>query len=101
MVIHRIEKTSNEIITKNVDASGVLDTGVTVSSAAVSATKRSDGTTDNSVIVDTTPSVSSPVVPVGFTGGTSGESYLVKVLITLSNSDVRAVYFVLRVTDPS
>ena len=97
MVIHTVEKTVAERKSITLDANGLCPSGVTVSAAAVSATLRSTGGNDNTVIVNTGPTPSSNVVTITLYQGTDGASYLVKVAFTLSNSDVKEVYLILNV----
>lgn len=97
MVIHTVEKTVAERKSITLDANGLCPSGVTVSSVAASATLRSSGATDNTVLVSTSPTPSSNAVTIILYQGADGSSYLVKVAFTLSNSDVKEVFLILNV----
>ncbi len=101
MVTHQVEKTSTEVRTLVVDATGVLPSGVTISSFSLTATARSSGDTDETIIDDLTPSFTNTTGTITFTGGDDGESYLVKGSFGLSNSDIREFYIILQILDPA
>ncbi len=101
MVTHLVEKTSGEVRTITVDATGVLPSGVTISSFSLTATERSTGDTDDTVIGDLTPVFTNTTGTIILTGGTDGESYLVKGSFLLSNSDIREFYIILKVVNPA
>ncbi len=88
MVIHRARKYPSEIFTIRLDFDGELPSGQTIASASLAAFKRSDGTSDDSILEDTTPTPTSTTVPVRLQAGSAGESYKILIAVTLSNSDV-------------
>lgn len=101
MDIHQVSKTSDESLIFTLDLTNGLSSGITVASAALTSTKRSDGTTDVTIFDDTTPTTTTTTVPIAVTGGTSGETYRIKCTITGSGSfTIKVVYVDLRVLDP-
>lgn len=102
MVIHRIEKTSSEVKTITLNCVNALPSGVTIASATASATERSSGGLENDVLGATTLSPTSTTIPVKFTADAAiGESYLISVKATLSNSDIKEIFLELRIVNPS
>jgi len=98
-IVHR-SKTSTEQYPLTLDYTGQLPTGVTLSTATITATKRSDGTSDTSIVESTTPTPASTTVTIQFKAGTSGEKYLVKVAMTTSDGFTKPeAYIILTVED--
>ena len=95
-------KTAAEKFAYTFDFTNSLPSGIAASSGTATATKASDGTTDDSVIANTTLTVASPLVTIQVTGGTSGETYRIKctILGDTAASWTKVVYLVLRVQDP-
>ena len=100
MAIHRVNKTSSEKFPVTLDFTNALPDGVTVSSVAVTDKKRSDGTTDTSILESTSPTPSSNTVAIQVKAGTNGESYIIQVAATGSDAfTVLEEYIILEVKD--
>ena len=100
MVIEHRSKTSSEKKPFTFDFSNGLPSSTTVSSATATATKVSDGTTDTSVLENTTLATTSTTVLVRTKAGTSGETY--RIVVTVNGSDsflLDEIYLFLRVQD--
>lgn len=99
VTLHR-SKTSTEKKPYTLDFTSGLPSGTTISSATATATKLSDGTTDTSILEETTLTTTSTTVLVRFKAGTSGETY--RVVVSVNGSDaflLDEVYIILKVRD--
>jgi len=99
VTLHR-SKTPTEKIPYTFDFTNGLPSSVTVSSATATATKVSDGTTDTSILEETTLTTTSTTVLLRVKAGTSGESY--RIVVTVNGSDsytLREIYVILNVQD--
>jgi hypothetical protein len=99
VVLHR-SKTSTEKKPYTLDFTNSLPSGTTISSATATATKVSDGTTDTSVLEETTLTTTDTTAVVRVKAGTSGETY--RILIQVNGSDsflLDEVYIFLKVRD--
>ena len=99
-------KTAAEKFLYTFDFTNSLPDGITIAAAPAStatATKASDGTTDDTILVSTTMTISSPTASIQVTGGTSGETYRIACTVVGSTaaSWTKVVYLVLRVQDPT
>jgi len=101
MATHRVNKASGETFPITFDYTGELPDSVTVSSATGAAVKKSDGSTDNTVLNSTTLTTTNTTVKMYVTGGTDGESYLITATVTCSGSPATVLeeYVVLNITD--
>lgn len=87
---HFVDKQPNERLTVSVDLTARLLSGVTISSVAASAVVFSTGVDATSdVLQSTTGAVSGNYARITLKSGqTTGTKYRVKILATLSNSDI-------------
>lgn len=93
-------KTSTEKKPYILDYTNALPSSTTVSSATATATKASDGTTDTSILEETTLTTTSTTVLVRVKAGTSGETYRIKGTVNGSDSFLLdEFYIILRVED--
>jgi len=99
VTLHR-SKTSSEKKPYTLNFTNALPSATTVSSATASAIKLSDGTADDSILAETTLTTTSSTAIVRVLGGTSGETYRIKVVINGSDSFLLdEVYIFLKVQD--
>lgn len=100
MAILYRSKTAAEKKPYTLDFTNGLPASTTVSSATATAIKASDGTTDTSILEETTLTTTATTVLLRVKAGTSGESYLITV--TVNGSDAYTLLntqMILRVQD--
>jgi len=86
MAILYRSKTAAEKKPYTLDFTNALPDSVTISSATATAIKASDGTTDTSILEETTLTTTGTTAIVRVRAGTSGETYLITVTVNGSDS---------------
>lgn len=99
MLANSFEKRSTTTRILTHDFSPQLASGETISGATVAAKNYKTGVTDNSVLTNTTASVSGSLVSIGVQAGVNGADYEIIISASTSNSQVLIASLMLRVRD--
>ena len=94
---HLFEKETGERLTLEIDLTDRLPTSATPSTVAVTATDETLGTSASSILPSATGTASGAIISFAVYSGTTAHDYDVKVLTTLSNSDVLKENVILKV----
>ena len=98
--ILRLQKQPDEVLTRDIDCSGRLSGSVTVSSATATVIDiLTNEVVTSTILSSATATVSSPNLTYTFQNGIDGRKYLVKILATLSNSDITEIDLILTVRE--